>query len=389
MTFTPGTGEFFEIGLFTGIPQHENFCRIDEIVSSRAMTPSSHPRPWPEGERVDLAESFEFEGTISRTTEFLNRTDTAAVLVLKDGVIRHESYFLTGGPDVRWISMSVAKSFTSALVGIAVQEGLIASIEEPISNYVRVEPGSAYDGVPIRSVLQMSSGARWHEDYSDPTSDVARIGAACAGLDGGLDHFIATMSTDVPPDTLCRYNSADTQALTALLRSATGGDLADFMQSRLIEPLGFTNPSAWLVDPLGVELGFGGLAVTARDFARIGELYRNGGRVDDRQVVDADWVAASVTASAPHLQSGNVVVGGITTYEGYGYQWWLPPGDRGEFSAVGVYNQFVYVDPTAGVTIVKLSANRTYGTTEDEPENCEGETYQFFRAVVRQFDQTC
>ncbi len=386
MTFTPGTHEFFDLGLFTGIPQHENFCRIDELVSSRAMAPSSNPRPWPEGSSEELVESFEFDGTTSSTAAFLADTDTAAVLVLKDGVVRHESYYLTGGRDVRWLSMSVAKSFTSALVGIAVQEGLIASIEDPISNYIRVEPGSAYDGVSIRSVLQMSSGARWHEDYSDPESDIARIGGACAGADGGLDNFIATMSRDVPPDTLCRYNSADTQALAALLRSVTGQSLSEFMQSRLVEPLGFTNPSAWLVDPLGVELGFGGLAVTARDYARIGELYRNGGRVDDLQVVDAEWVKSSVTASAPHLQSGKVVVGGITTPEGYGYQWWLPPGEHGEFEAVGVYNQFVFVDPVAGVTIVKLSANHTYGTTEDEPENREGETTAFLHAVAHQFE---
>ena len=385
MTFTPGSHAFFELGLFTGVEQHENFSRIDELVSSRAMAPSSNPRPWPGGNDVALLESFEFEGAQSDTAQFLAETDTAALLVLKDGTMRHESYSLTGGPDVRWISMSVAKSFTSALVGIAVQEGLIGSVEEPISSYVRVEPGSAYDGVSIRSVLQMSSGARWHEDYSDPESDIVRLGAASAGAGGGLDDFVATMSCDVPPDTLCRYNSADTQALTALLRSATGQSLAAFMQSRLVEPLGFTSPGAWLVDPQGVELGFGGLALTARDYARIGELYRNGGRVDGQQVVAAEWVAASVTASAPHLQSGRVLVGGHTTFEGYGYQWWLPPGDRGEFEAVGVYNQFVYVDPTAGVTIVKLSANRTYGMTEDEPENREEETTAFLRAVARQF----
>ena len=386
MTFTQGTHEFFGIGLFTGIAQHENFCRIDELISSRAMAPSSTPRPWPEQFSAALVETFDFDGATSNTAQFITDTDTAAVLVLKDGVVRHESYYLTGGRDVRWLSMSVAKSFTSALVGIAVQEGLIASIEEPISQYVRVEAGSAYDGVSIRSVLQMSSGARWHEDYSDPESDIVRLGAAAAGADGGLDNFVAAMSCDVPPDTLCRYNSADTQVLTALLRSVTGQDLADYMHSRLVEPLGFTNPSAWLVDPLGVELGFGGLAVTARDYARIGELYRNGGRVGDLQVVDAEWVKASVTASAPHLQSGKVVVGGYTTFEGYGYQWWLPPGDRGQFDAVGVYNQYVFVDPIAGVTIVKLSANHTYGTTEGEAENREYETYAFLDAVARQFE---
>ncbi|HXT94609.1 MAG TPA: serine hydrolase domain-containing protein, partial [Trebonia sp.] len=152
-----------DLRLFTGAPQHEHFCRMNELVQTLRMAPSSTPRTWETGAAIDLPATFEFMGQTLSASELLTQTDTAALLVLKDGVIRHEQYTLTGGPHVNWLSMSVAKSFISALVGIALSEGLIGDIEEPISKYVPVDPGSAYDGTAIRSVLQMSSGARWNE----------------------------------------------------------------------------------------------------------------------------------------------------------------------------------------------------------------------------------
>jgi CubicO group peptidase (beta-lactamase class C family) len=305
------------------------------------------------------------------------------MLVLREGEIRHERYALTGGSEVKWLSMSVAKSFVSALVGIAVEEGLIASIEDPLSAYVPVEPGSAYDGVSIRNVLQMSSGARWNEDYSDPTADIFRLGAAMAGVGGSLDDFVATMARESEPGTVCRYNSGDTQALGALLIRATGRSVAEYMQDKLCEPLGMTSPSAWLIDPAGIEVAFAGLLMTARDFAKLGELFRNGGNWRGQQVVPADWVRASISFDAPHLAPGRPIAGDHHLKIGYGYQWWLPDGNRGEFSAIGVYNQFVYVDPTSRCTIVKLSANRQYGTTPDENTNREMETVAFLRSVAR------
>ncbi|GCD88625.1 hypothetical protein NLS1_06310 [Nocardioides sp. LS1] len=333
-----------------------------------------------------MEDRYEFAGQEKSLERFLEETDTAALLVIHQGRIVHESYRLTGGTDVRWLSMSVAKSFISALIGIAVQEGHIRSIDDPISAYVPVEPGSAYDGVAIRSVLQMSSGARWNEDYSDPEADALRLAAATSGAYGGHEGIVATMVRENAPDTVCRYNSCDTQALASLLRHATGEHLADYMQTRLAEPLGFNHSGAWVVDPAGVEMGYAGLNLTARDFATLGELYLNKGAVGSQQVVPREWVDASVTPSAPHVVPGNVVVGGMVVSEGYGYQWWIPAGDRGEFSAVGVYNQYVYVDPTSEVTTVKLSANRTFGTAEDEAVNRHDETIAMLRAVARQFD---
>lgn len=371
----------FELGLFAGVPQHENFCRIAEILPTTTLEPSSHPHPWDRGDGVELPRTYRFGGQTKSVEEFFVETDTAALPVLQDGALRHERYALTGGPDVTWISMSVAKSFISALVGIAVSEGHIADIDEPISAYVPVDKGSAYDGVSIRNVLQMSSGARWNEDYHDPSSDVYRLIAAL-GSGGSLDDFVATMAADNEPGVLCRYNSGDTQALGALLVRATGRSLTDYMQEKLCEPLGMTHRGHWLVDTRGMEVAFAGLALTARDYARIGELYRNGGIWRGEQVVPGSWVSASLSPDADRLLPGRPIVGTHRFSFGYGYQWWIPAGERDEFSAIGVYNQFVYVDPASHSVIVKLSANRAYGTSSEESTNREGETLAFLRAIV-------
>ncbi|UUU19166.1 serine hydrolase domain-containing protein [Streptomyces sp. DSM 40750] len=373
-----------DLGFFTGVPQHDHLCRMKDLLKSREMAPAARPYVWPEGEATALPETYVFDGASRSSKEFLTDTDTAAVLVLIDGVVRHESYFLTGGPDVQWLSMSVAKSFVSALVGIAVAEGHIAGIDDPISSYVRVEPGSAYDGVSIKDVLQMSSGARWNEDYSDVTSDVYQLSAATMGIGGTLDDFVARMVPESEPGTVCRYNSGETQVLGALVALATGRSVADYMREKLCEPLGMTSAGYWLIDPAGTEFSFAGLNLTARDYARIGELYRNGGKWQGRQIVPAEWVRDSVTVTATHLEPGRPLVGGHQLNLGYGYQWWLPDGDRGEFSAIGVYNQFVYVDPAARTTIVKLSANRRYGTSTEEATNRDMETVAFLRAIARQ-----
>lgn len=370
----------FELGLFTGLPQHENFCRVAELFPTTTLTPSSAPWDWPSGPPLALPESYQFGGGTKSTEDFIADTDTSALLVLQDGAIRVERYALTGGPDVTWISMSVAKSFISALVGVAVADGHIAGIDEPISAYVPVEKGSAYDGVSIKNVLQMSSGARWNEDYHDPASDVYRLIAAL-GSGGSLDEFVATMAPDNKPGALCRYNSGDTQALGALLVRATGRSITDYMQEKLYEPLGMTAPGHWLVDSQGMEVAFAGLALTARDYARFGELYRNGGSRQDRQIVPASWVRDSTRPDADHLKPGAPVVGTHSFPFGYGYQWWLPAGTDGEFTAIGVYNQFIYVDPISRCVIVKLSANRAYGTSDQEKTNRESETLAFLRAI--------
>ena len=294
------------------------------------------------------------------------QTHTTALLVLKQGAVRYEEYWLSGGREVQLMSFSVAKSFVSALVGIALSEGSIRSIEDPIDQYAAGLKGCAYEGVRIKDVLQMSSGARWNEDYSDRDSEIFRLSEA-TGPGGSFDKFMASMPRETEPGTRCMYNSADTQALGMLIAGATGVSLTEYMQERLYTPLGMESSGHWMIDSVGREMAYAGLLMTARDFAKLGELYRNGGSWRGQQIIPSEYVGASVRADAPHLQPGSPIVSGHSFGPGYGYQWWLPAGDFGDYSAIGVYNQYIYVDPNRNTVIVKLSANPAYG--HDEPEN--------------------
>lgn len=365
--------------LFSGAEQYENFNRMDEMFPSATMSASNAPFEFGEGAPLSVPASFVYDGEIVDTQTFLTETDTAALLVLKDGDVVFEDYWLTGGRDVTWLSMSVAKSFVSALIGIAVADGDIESTEDPVTRYVPELEGSAYDGVSIKDILQMSSGARWNEDYSDPESDINRFGRIFA-LGGSLNAFAGTLENQRAPGTYNLYNSTDTQVLGMLLVKTTGRTIADYMQEKLWHPLGAETEAHWLLDSEGMEMAFGGMNATARDYAKIGELYRLGGRLNGQQIVPSEWVAASVTPDAPHLLPGKD--NPASDFElGYGYQWWIPEGDDGEFSAIGVYNQFVFVNPRRGTVIVKLSANSEYGVSNDESSFREIETIELFRAI--------
>ena len=343
------------------------------------MTPSSAPINFKSRKTISLPVSFNLNNVEIETENFLQRTDTSALLILKNGEIQFEQYWLTGGEDVQWMSMSVAKSFISALVGIAIRDGHINNIEEAISDYVPELKNSPYNNVRIKDVLQMSSGASWDENYSDPESDINRW-AKIFALGGSFDEFIQTLSNDFEPGTINHYNSMDTQALGMLVNRATGKSITDYMTEMLWHPMGAVNEGYWLLDSEGMEMAFAGLNVTARDYAKFGELYRLDGELHGQQIVPKSWVKDSITPDGPHLTPGD---NPLSDYPlGYGYQWWVPGGDEGEFMAIGVYNQMIYVAPESSMVIVKLSANSSYGTAEDTDMASELETIEFFRAIA-------
>jgi len=375
----------FAASLFSGAEQYENFNRVADLYPVSTMRESETPFEFGEGAAASLPTSFTYKGRTIDTESFLAETDTSAVLVLKDGEVRTERYMLTGGRYVNWLSMSVAKSFVSAAIGIAIEEGHIGSIEEPITKYVPSLAGSAYDGVRIKDILQMSSGAAWNEDYSDPESDINRFGRIMA-LGGSFNEFAATLEREHEPGTRNHYNSTDTQVLGMLLTNATGRTLTDYMEEKLWQPLGMESDAYWLIDSSEMEMAFGGLNATARDYAKLGELYRNGGVWNGQQIVPADWVVASVVPDAPHLLPETKLAEGDPFPVGYGYQWWVPASTEGEYSAIGVYNQFIFVNPTRGLVIVKLSANSDYATSLDESAYREMETIEFFRAIAASFE---
>ena len=200
--------------------------------------------------------------------------------------------------------MSVAKSFISTLIGIAIEQGHINDVNDPVTVYVPQLKGSAYDGVRIKDVPQMSSGARWNEDYSDPNSDVMRS-ARILAAGGSLDEFTASLTNELEPGTFNRYNSTDTQVLGMLLREATGASVTQYMQQVLWGPIGAESDAYWLLDSENMEMVYAGLNATARDYAKLGELFRLEGQVNGRQLVPSTWVRASTTPDAPHLLPGD------------------------------------------------------------------------------------
>ena len=365
--------------LFTGADQRLNFQTLDTVFPVARMTASSMPFIFPRGPAIVLPSTYAHEGVDRSVEALLDETETMALLVVRDGSIVFERYADWGGAQARWKSMSVAKSVISAALGIAWGEGLIPSLESSVSSILPELAGSAYDGVSIKNVLQMSSGAGWNEDYSDPNSDINRF-AAITASGGSFNAFPATLTRARVPGTFNLYNSTDTQVLGMLLTRLTGRPIHDYVSGKLWHPLGMETEGFWLLDDHGMEMAYAGLNATARDYAKIGELFRNQGRWRGRQIVPAQWVKASVTPDAPHLMPGET--GLSDSLFGYGYQWWVLAGGDGAFAAIGVYNQFIYVNPAKGVVIVKLSASRRYGLTNDETSYREYETVDMLAAIA-------
>ena len=369
----------FAMSLFSGKEQYQNFHRIDEILPIKRLSPSDSPLIFDRAQSIKLPSSFSFNNQKIETEDFLFRTDTSALLIIKGGKIVYENYWLTGGKDKKWISFSMAKSFISALIGIANNQGYIKDVKDPITDYVPKLKGSAYDNVRIKDILQMSSGASWNEDYSDNFSDINRVGRIFA-IGGSLDKIAMGLRNDKTPGTYNSYNSIDTQVLGMLLRESTNKSITEFMIEVLWNPIGAEHDGFWVVDSNNMELAFGGFNATARDYAKLGELYRQGGKLNGNQIVPAKWVKDSITPDAPHLMPGNQPQSGND--RGYGYQWWLPDLESGDFMAIGVYNQFIYVAPQAEKVIVKLSANSLFGTSAEANAKSVAESISFFKSVT-------
>ena len=274
-----------------------------------------------------------------------------SLLVMKGGEIRHESYHLDTSAEDRRISWSVAKSYLSALFGVLLEEGTIASIDDPVTKYAPELKGSAYDGASIRNVLNMASGVTFDEDYLDYDSDINRMGREIA-LGGTLDQFTADLSeTFVSPGEQWQYVSIDTHVIGMVIRGATGQSIASLLQDRIIAPLGLEQDLYYVTDGEGVAFVLGGLNITTRDYARFGLMIEQDGLYNSQQVVPAEWIAASTMPSAP-TKPGKI---------GYGYQWWIPVGaETGEFMARGVYGQYIYIDQARDVVIVSTAADRRF-----------------------------
>jgi len=288
--------------------------------------------------------------------------DVTALVVLKDGAIVYENYFQGTGPEDRRISWSVAKSYLSALVGILLDEGKIASLDDQVTKYAPTLKGSAYDGASLRNVLHMASGVTFDEDYLDYDSDINRMGRVVA-LGGRLDDFTAELTdTFAEPGSQWQYVSIDTHVIGMVVRGATGRGIPELLSEKVIAPLGLEYAPYYIVDGSGTAFVLGGLNMTTRDYARFGQMYAQGGQWNGKQVVPEEWVQASTSPTAP-TADGQI---------GYGYQWWIPVGAaEGEYMARGIYGQYIYVDTTRDVVIATNAADRKFREAGVSDQNIE------------------
>jgi CubicO group peptidase (beta-lactamase class C family) len=325
-----------------------------------------------------LAATYFYKGQTKRIENWIDATDTTGLIVLKDGAIAFENYFRGNSRSTRSIAMSVSKSIVSFLIGVALTDGNIGSLQDPVDKYAPELKGSGYEGVSLKNVLQMSSGIRFYEDYEDLKSDLVRM--VVSFTTGSLNEFITTLANERQPGTFNRYVSADTQVLGMVLEGATGKKLTDYTREKLWNHLGAEFDAEWLTDPTGTEMAFGGYNAALRDYARFGLLYLNEGRnFEGRQLVPTSWVKASVTPDAPHLMPGRNNPDSPFPM-GYGYQWWIPENPEGDFLAIGIYGQFIYIHPGHKVVIAKTSAYVDYNNSGDE---MEFESVEAFRAIAR------
>jgi CubicO group peptidase (beta-lactamase class C family) len=354
----------------------ENFRNMDDIFAKRIVHGAAKPSIF-ERALQPLPSTFNYNGKNIDLQKFLEDQWTTGLVVIKDGQITFEEYWLGNDETTKAISWSVSKSMISALVGIAIEEGLIKDIHAPVTEYVRFLKGTGYDGVPIKHILQMSSGVRFNEDYADFHSDINRMGRMMA-LNTPIDDFVASLENGREPGTYHHYVSMDTQVLAMVLREVTKTTVASFMEEKLWKRIGTESDGYWLVDKNGMELAFGAFNAVLRDYARFGLLYLQNGRWDGKTIVPSDWVHASVTPDAPHLQPGDNPLSYWVL--GYGYQWWIPVKPEGDFLAMGIYGQYIYIHPTYRVVIAKTSA---YSDYKIDGRDKHLQTIEMFRTITK------
>ncbi|NKW08963.1 serine hydrolase [Ochrobactrum tritici] len=330
--------------------------------------------PLPKEERP-LPETFVYKGEICKVSDWLQRGGTTGFIVLKDGVIVHEEYDHGNSETSPAIAFSVSKSVVSFLVGNAVRDGLI-DISQPVDHYAPVLAEGGYKGVTVKNVLQMASGIGFNENYGDLNSDIVRY--AVELLTGSITNFTAHLKNERPqnsqPLRVGGYPGS---------RAGSGGrnrySFQDYMKDKLWSKLGAEADAYWAVDPHGEAAASAGMNAVLRDYARFGLLYLNEGRnFKGEQLVPAQWVHDSVTPDAPYLMPGRKDALGKIPF-GYGYQWWTPVDWQGDFSAVGIYGQFIYVNPAQGVVIAKTSAHSSYNV---DGQDMKDETIHAFQAIA-------
>lgn len=307
-----------------------NFPAMETVFPGHVVKAGNRVRPLPAGAPLAIDSAV--------VDSYIDQNNVAGLIVVQDGKVRLERYARGYSADGRYTSFSVAKSFTSTLVGAAIRDGAIRSVDDPVTRYIPELVGSAYDGVSVAQLLTMTSGVQWNEDYTDPQSDVAKMYAK--PVPPGSDPTVAYMRTLTRanrPGEKWVYKTGETNLIGVLVTRATGRPLATYLSEKLWKPAGMERDAFWMIDPSGQEVSGCCLSVSLRDYARMGLVALEGGA----GIVADGWF---VQATAPRVS--------LRPGFGYGYQWWTYP--NGMFGAQGIFGQAIVVDP-ATRTVIAMS----------------------------------
>ncbi|MCW5560121.1 MAG: serine hydrolase, partial [Verrucomicrobiae bacterium] len=326
--------------------------------------------------------TYEWKGHRYSLADFNRRTLTSALLILKDDVIVTELYFQGSAPSTQFLGYSLSKSFTSTLVGMAIEDGYLQGMHEPLTQYLPGLVGSVYEGVTIRDALQMLSGAAFmefddnHYDWRNESIPAARVyQASLVAQRYRYTDGANSLKSKYPARTQFHYSDMDAALLGAVIENATRMRLATYMQQRLWEPAGMEFDAHWALDgppEIGREVAALSFSATLRDYGRFGLLALHQGKANGRQIVSPEWFREATSPQHPAVGFGKLYEGYPL---GYGYCWWLRP--NGDFTGQGAFGQFVYVAPRAHAVIVKQSH-----WPEEWVDDMEMESLAVFDAII-------
>lgn len=316
------------------------FRDMESLFPGLEVAPASLPRALPQSDRA-LPASLQ-----NAIRSYMAETSAAGVMVLKDGKVVFEHYGLDFGKTDRWTSFSVAKSFTSTLLGAAIADGAIASVDTPVTEIIPALAGTAYEGVTVGQIASMTSGVAWNEDYTDPDSDVARMLAIApvAGESQAVT-YARTLKREAPAGEKWVYKTLETNLLGLIVEETTGKSLAAYAAEKIVEPAGFEGGLFWMQDLTGGNIGGCCLSLSLSDYARMGQFALEGGE----GVVPAGWF---VRAGSPLVKFGPRAPG-----FGYGYQWWTYPGSQ--YGAQGIFGQAITIVPEEDLVVAIVSNWKT------------------------------
>jgi CubicO group peptidase (beta-lactamase class C family) len=296
----------------------------------------------------------------------LNRV--AAMMVVKDDELVFERYFMGNTDQTRWMSMSLVKTVTVMLIGAAIQDGYINDIRDPITDYLPIFANTSYENVTVEDIIAMTSGVGWNETYTDPNSDRRQMLEAQLGQQSGaVLTLMGELAVHSAPGTRWNYSTGETHIAGALVHAATGKWAADYLSEKLWVPLGMESDATWWLESEGgLEVGGSGLSATLRDYTRFGQFLLHQGIIAGKQVVPAGYVKRAGSRTLIGAEAVN-----------YGYGLWPLHGNT--YAAIGIFGQYIFVDPDQDLVVTIWSA-------QPKPVNGQGvDEYAFLEALSGYF----